>query len=148
MPGSLVWIRRGRRPGEVIVRVSGRRSHRDWVRTVLVGADGGIVFANLKQVVTAEYDEHMAIMVPDVEALDAVWERYQKQKPPLERLVTDMARELVKLSPQDHFHVSELYAAVNLVHRCPPGPIMALLAERPWFSHVGDLHFRFDDSAR
>jgi len=147
MPGSTVWVQRGSRPGEVIVRVEAQRSRRDWVRTLLVGADGGVVFATLKQVVSAAYDERMGIMVPDVNALDGVWAKRQKQPPPFERVVADVARELTKLNPQNHVHVAELYAAVNLVRRVPPGPIMALLASRPWFVHVGDFHFRFDDSA-
>jgi hypothetical protein len=117
------------------------------VRTALVGADGGIVFATLKQMVSAVYDERMGIMIPDIKALDSLWEKRQKQPLPFERVVADVARELTKLNPQNHVHVSELYAAVNLVRRCPPGPVMTLLASRPWFVHVGDLHFRFDDSA-
>ncbi len=147
MPGSTVWVEPGEKPGEVVVRVDAQRSSRDWVRTVLVGADGGIVFATLKQVVSAAYDERMGIMVPDLMALDEKWEKKTKQPPPFERIVADVARELTKLNPQNHVHVTELYAAVNLLRRCPPGPIMALLASRPWFVHVGDLHFRFDDSA-
>jgi hypothetical protein len=55
---------------------------------------------------------------------------------------------LAKLNPQSHVHASELYTAVNIIRRCPPGPILALLASRPWFIHVGDLHYRFDDSER
>ena len=147
MPGSTVWVQPGKRPGEVLVKVEAQRSRRDWVRTVLVGADGGVVFATLKQVVSAVYDERMGIMVPDVSAMDDVWAQRRKQPPPFERVVADVARELTKLNPQNHVHVTELYAAVNLVRRVPPGPIMALLASRPWFVHVGDLHFRFDDSA-
>jgi hypothetical protein len=145
-PGSIVHISRSKKPGEVIIRAGARRSSRDWMRTVLVGTDGGIVFAMLRQIVQAEYDERMAIAVPDVENLEKVWHRPEKQQPPLERVVVDMVRELTKLNPQGHVHASELYAVVNLVHRCPPGPILALLASRPWFVHVGDLHFRFDDS--
>jgi hypothetical protein len=125
-----------------------QRSRRDWIRTVLVGSDGGIVFAMLKQMVTAAYDERMAIAIPDMEALDQVWARMQKERLPFERVVVNMVRELAKLNPQSHVHASELYAAVNIVRRCPPGPLLALLASRPWFSHVGDLHFRFDDSER
>ncbi len=147
MPGSIIRVRHGIVPGEVIVQADTQRSRRDWVRTVLVGSDGGIVFAMLKQVVTAAYDERLAIMVPDLDALDQVWARNQKKQPPFERVVVDIVRELTKLNPQKHVHASELYAAVNLVRRCPPEPIMALLASRPWFVHVGDLHFRFDDSA-
>jgi hypothetical protein len=102
----------------------------------------------LKQVVTAAFDERMAINVPDVGALDMVWDKMQKERPPFERVVVDIVRELTKLNPQGHVHASELYAAVNVVLRCPPAPILALLGSRPWFEHVGDLHFRFDDSGQ
>jgi hypothetical protein len=148
IPGSLVRLRRGKNLGEVVVTHDSQRSSREWIRTLLVGSDGGVVFAMLKQIITAAYDERMAIAVPDVEGLDRVWVRMQKERPPFERVVVNMVRELAKLNPQRHVHASELYAAVNTVRRYPPGPILALLASRPWFTHVGDLHFRFDDSER
>lgn len=146
MPGSIVRISPGDKPGEVIIKIDAKRSRRDWVRTVLVGTDGGAVFATLKQIVAAAYDERLAIAIPDMEMLDNAWELRKKEQPPFERTVVDMARELTKLNTQGHVHASELYAAVNLMRRCPPGPIMSLLARRPWFVHVGDLHFRFNDS--
>ena len=146
MPGSIVRIQPGKKAGEVIVKVDAQRSRRDWVRTVLVGTDGGVVFATLKQIVSAAYDERLAIAIPDMDMLDKVWEQRKRHQPPFERTVVNMARELTKLNTQGHVHASELYAAVNLLQRCPPGPIMALLASRPWFVHVGDLHFRFNDS--
>jgi hypothetical protein len=146
MPGGLVRIRRGKKPGEVIIAADTQRSSRDWIRTVLVGSDGGIVFAMLKQIISAAYDERMAIAIPDVEALDGVWTRMQKERQPFERVVTDMVRELAKLNPQSHVHASELYAAVNVVRRSPPGPILALLSSSKKFVHVGDLHFRYDDA--
>jgi hypothetical protein len=130
----------------VIIAADTQRSSRDWIRTVLVGSDGGIVFAMLKQIISAAYDERMAIAIPDVEALDGVWTRMQKERQPFERVVTDMVRELAKLNPQSHVHASELYAAVNVVRRSPPGPILALLSSSKKFVHVGDLHFRYDDA--
>ena len=146
MPGSIVRIRPGNKTGEVIVKIDAKRSRRDWVRTVLVGSDGGAVFATLKQIVAAAYDERLAIAIPDIDMLDNAWNLRKKEQPPFERTVVDMARELTKLNTQGHVHASELYAAVNLMRRCPPGPIMTLLDSRPWFVHVGDLHFRFNDS--
>jgi hypothetical protein len=146
IPGSLLRVRRGDQPGEVIVQVEGRRSQREWIRTVLVGSDGGIVFAMLKQVVNASFEERMAIAIPDEAAIDPIWTRSQRE--PFEKVVVNTVRELAKLNPQSHVHASELYAAVNVVRRCPPGPILALLASRSWFVHVGDLHFRMDDSER
>jgi hypothetical protein len=146
MPGSLVWVRKGERSGEVIVRCEARRSSRDWIRTLLVGSDGGIVFAMLKQAVSVAYDERMGIAVRDPDAVDLVGQRMQKERTPFERVVANTVRELAKLNPQSHVHASELYAAVNVLRRCPPGPILALLTSRSWFVHVGDLHYRFDDS--
>ena len=146
MPGSIVHVRRSDRPGEVIVQTDSRRSSREWIRTVLVGSDGGLVFAMLKQIVTANFDERMAIAVPDENGLDQIWQQMQKDRPPFEKVVVNTMRELAKLNPQSHVHASELYAAINIVKRCPPGPLLALLASRSWFVHVGDLHFRFGET--
>ncbi|MGE5123889.1 MAG: hypothetical protein ACM3H7_05180, partial [Acidobacteriaceae bacterium] len=148
MPGSLVRVRRGKLPGEVIVQCDSQRGTREWVRTVLVGSDGGIVFAMLKQLIAAAYDERMAIAIPDPEGLDVAWKQIQKDRIPFEKLIVNIVRDLAKLNPQSHVHASELYAAVNIIRRCPPGPILALLASRPWFIHVGDLHYRFDESEK
>jgi len=146
LPGSIFTVQRGEQPGEVIIKTDNRRSSREWIRTVLVGSDGGVVFAMLKQIVSAKFDERMVTAVPDPETIDQVWARMQKERPPFERVVVNTVRELAKLNPQSHVHASELYAAVNIIRRCPPAPILALLASRPWFVHVGDLHFRFNDS--
>ena len=56
-------------------------------------------------------------------------------------------RELTKVNPQGHVHAQELYAAINLVRRVPPAPLLSLLATQPRFVHVGDLHFKLDESA-
>jgi hypothetical protein len=141
IPGSLVQIRRGEKPGEVVVEVKSQRSSKDWVRTVLVGKDGGFVFAMLKQPISAEFNERMAIHVPDFKSLDPVWEKRRS----FEELVLLVMRELTKSNPQGHVHAQELYAAVNLVRRIPPAPLFALLATSPAFKHVGDLHFRLNE---
>jgi hypothetical protein len=141
IPGSLVDVRRGQKPGEVIVEARTQRSAKDWVRTLIVGADGGLVFAMLKQSITAEFNDRMAIHVPDFHALDPLWEK----KRPFDDLVVSVMREVTKLNPQGHVHAQELYAAVNLVRRVPPAPLLALLASQPRFVHVGDLHFRLEE---
>lgn len=146
IPGSVLSVLRGEKPGEVIIKSDKRRTSRQWIRTVLVGSDGGIVYALLKQIVTSSFDERMVIAISDVDMIDQVWNRMDKERPPFERVVVNTVKELAKLNPQSHVHASELYAAINIVRRCPPGPILALLASRPGFIHVGDLHFRFVDS--
>ena len=142
MPGSLVRIRRGEHPGEVIIEAKTYRT-KDWVRTVIIGADGGMVFAMLKQSISAEFNDRMAFAIPSLEAVDQLW--LQDRKRPFEKLVADMIREMSKLTPQGHVHAQELYSAVNIVRRVPPAPLFALLSSKPEFTHVGDLHFRLND---
>jgi hypothetical protein len=140
MPGSLITVRRGQRPGEVIIEARTQKSAKDWIRTLIVGADGGLVFAMLKQPITAEFNDRMAIYVSDFKVLDPLWEKRRT----FDELVISMMRELTKLNPQGHVHAQELYAALNLVRRVPPGPLFAALASQPRFVHVGDLHFRLE----
>jgi hypothetical protein len=144
MPGSLVRIRRGEHPGEVIIEAKTYRATKDWIRTVIVGADGGMVFAMLKQSISAEFNDRMAFAIPSIEAVDQLW--LQDKKRPFEKLVAEMIREMSKLTPQGHVHAQELYSGVNIIRRVPPAPLFALLGSRPEFTHVGDLHFRLSDS--
>jgi hypothetical protein len=144
MPGSLVRIQRGEHPGEVIIEAKTYRATKDWVRTVIVGTDGGLVFAMLKQPISAEFNDRMAFAIPSIGAVEQLW--LQNNKRPFEKLVADMIREMSKLTPQGHVHAQELYSAVNIVRRVPPAPLFALLTSKPEFIHVGDLHFRLGES--
>ncbi len=146
LPGSVLTVRRGPEPGQVMVEANTRRTVREWVRTVLVGSDERVGFRLLQQRVNAGFDPRMLFYILDVEAMDRVWERIQRERVPLEKLLVGMMRELMQATSQPHVHAAELYAALNLIRRCPPGPILALLATRPWFVHVGDLHYRLRDS--
>jgi len=146
MPGSLVRIRRGKKPGEVVIEAKTHRTTKDWVRTVIVGADGGVVFALLKQTVTAEFNDRMAFALPAMDAADQLWDPAVQQKRSFDELVISVMRELTKLNPQGHTHAQELYAAVNIVRRVPFAPLMALLASQSdLFVHVGDLHYRIGE---
>jgi len=145
MPGGLIRVTRGAKPGEVKIEALTKRPVRDWVRTVLVGADGGIVFALLKQQLGVELNDRTGLAVPDPAAVDNAREAAAKSRISFEDLTKNVMRELVKLSPQGHVHVQELYAAVNILRRVPPAPLMAFLANSPAFNHVGDLHFRMDE---
>ena len=142
IPGSLVSVMKGKNPGQVVVTPKTRRPTRDWVRTVLVGSDGGIVFAMLKQNLTTEFNERMIIAVTDPSGVDEACEQVTKQHLSFDQIVADMMRELVKLNVQGHVHAQELYSALNILRRCPPGPLLAYLTTKSDYKHVGDLHYR------
>lgn len=143
MPGSLVHVKRGEKPGEVIVSAEAHRSSKEWVRTVLVGADGGVVYATLKQQVESSFDERMVIYLPgELGALESGWQRRASKPQNLDRVVVDTMHELAKLNTQNHVHAVELYSALNLIMRCPPAPVLVWLASHEQIQHVGHLHFR------
>ena len=144
-PGGLITIKRGKNPGEVIITANKHRSTREWIRTAIIGADNGIVFATLKQNIFCSYDERMAISIPDQAAVDSIWEQTGRARGSLEQTIVQMMRVLSKLNPQGHVHLQELYSSVNLVRRCPPGLILYYLVEKKWARHLGDLYFRLEE---
>jgi N12 class adenine-specific DNA methylase len=54
-------------------------------------------------------------------------------------------RELAKLNPQGQVHAQELYAAVNVIRRSPPGVILYQMIHNPQINHLGDLYFRISE---
>jgi hypothetical protein len=147
MPGSILTIKPGKQPGEVIIHPKKKRTNREWIRTLLIGADGGVVFAMLKQTITADFNERMAIAVPSTEVLDELWEKRAKNPHPLKKVMVTTMRELAKLNPQGHVHSVELYAAINCIQRFQPGAIFSTLASDPDFIAVGDLYFRLSENS-
>ena len=100
----------------------------------------------LKQNISTEFNERMVIAVPDVAGVDEAANQVTKQHLPFEQLVTEMMGKLVKLNVQGHVHAQELYSALNIVRRCPPGPLLTYLMSDQKFKHVGDMHFRMADT--
>lgn len=147
IPGSNITIRRGKTPGEVIVQTQKSKNSRDWIKTVLVGTDGGIVFALLKQVISCTFDDRMAIMIPDISAIDGIWTNSSRAKQPVEKVVQTVMREMGKLNLQNQIHAQELYAAVNVVRRVSTSQILSILYSQPWAKHLGDLYFKLEETS-
>lgn len=145
--GGLIRVFRGKRSGEVVVEAVDRRRRNDWIRTVSISADNQIGFTMLKQPVGTSYDDRMIVGLLDQTALDEAWLKGEQRRMPLERLIAFVFRELAKLNPQSAVHAQSLYSGVNVLRRLAPAPIFAELVTRPYYVHVGDLYWRFDESA-
>jgi len=145
MPGSLVIVEKGKIPGEIMIHFEKSRQNKEWIKTVLVGSDRAIVFAMLKQPISANYNERMSVVVPDTDALDNIWDKKIYQKEPIEKTIIRIMRELSKLNPQGQVHAQELYASINVVRRCPPSLVLHHLLNAPTIEYLGDLYFRFEE---
>lgn len=144
--GGQITVSLGDTPGEIVVRIARRKPTREWVRTATV-SEGRISFAMQKRPIAVDYDEQMIAALDNPAAVDEVWTRTIERRLPLSKVVADTFRELAKLTPQSAVNARSLYVAVNVVRRVPPGPIFAELITRPYFVHVGDAYWRFDEAA-
>ncbi len=142
--GGQLTVSRGASPGEVVIKASKRRPNREWVRMAAATPDGRLTFTMQKHNIGVHYDDLMVMAISNPAAIDEVW--LKSQSLPFPRLVADVFRELAKLNPQSAVHAKTLYAGVNVVRRCPPGPIFAQLLTHPYYVHVGDAYWRFDQS--
>jgi len=142
IPGGILTIEKGDKPGTILISAEKRKTTRDWVRTVLIGADGGIVFAMLKQSVPRVFDERLVNFVTDTKALDDIWTSDKYMRIPLEKTLQVFMKELAKLNHQGQVHAEELYSAINLVRRCPPGTVLSALTSAEWAEYMGNLYFK------
>lgn len=143
--GGLIRVRPGREDGEVLVEAVDPRRRNDWIRTATVGEGGRIGLTMLKHPVGTAYDDRRIVGVIDRRALEQAWQNTSQRTLPLDRLVTQMFRELSKLNPQTTVHAEALYSVVNVVRRVPPGPILAELVNRRYFEPVGDHYWRLNE---
>ena len=97
IPGNLVRLRMSKNPGTIIIDPKTHRPKKEWIRTVLVGRDGGIVFATLKQSVAAEFNERMIVAVPDIAGVDVAREQFNKNRKSLKDKVYIIMKDLSKL---------------------------------------------------
>lgn len=147
IPGSIIDITATGDPGLMKISPQRKRTNKEWIKTVLVGADGGMVFALLRQPIYAGFNERMAIAIPDVAGLDAVWKARQSKMPTLKADVMRMMTELSKLNNQRHVHFIDLYAAMNIFRRTTPMDLLDVLISNEDFFHVGDNYFHITEKA-
>lgn len=133
--GGLVTVERTANPYILVLGYQPRRMKRLWVRTARV-EDGRLTFSMLKQPIYCEFDDLMCIWADDPDAVDALWALHQERGTPLSDIVREVFIELAGLSPEGTVHAKTLYAAVNLVRRCPPGPLFVELVTNSAFQSV------------
>ena len=146
IPGSVIEISKTNEPDVLTIRAEKKRSSKEWIKTVLIGADGGLVFALLRQPIYAGFNDRMAIAIPDVAGLDAIWSNRENKMPSFKSDVTRMMSELSKLNNQRHVHFIDLYAALNVIRRTPPQDLLHILSTSAEFTHVGDFYFHLSES--
>jgi len=146
IPGSIIEIAATADPGIVKIVPQKKRSNKEWIKTVLVGADGGLVIALLRQPIHAGIHDRMAIAIPDVASLDNLWNQRRSKNISLKSDIKRMMTELSKLDNQRHVHFIDLYASINVIRRTPPFDLLAVLTNNSEFIHVGDNYYNLAET--
>lgn len=137
--GGRLTVERGDKPGQIKLSFEGYKARTEWIRMVVPHNDQ-VGFENRKRSIGAAYDDLFIFGVDDLVALDAMV-KAQRGKTIVSILRTLMI-ELGKLSPQGTVHLTTLYSVFNVMRRCPPGPLFAVLCANPEFEDVGDYYWR------
>ncbi|HEX2620520.1 MAG TPA: hypothetical protein VHL11_10240, partial [Phototrophicaceae bacterium] len=143
--GGYVTVRPGVEPGKIVVDIPAHRPHSEYIR-LIVPKNDQLTFEDHKRAIGSDYDDLMIIGVDDIQGLDALIQQTTQQRKTLVSILKMLMPALGKLTPQGTVHVRTLYSAVNVLRRCPPGPLMATLNANPDFENVGGHYWRLSSS--
>jgi hypothetical protein len=144
--GAIVTIRRTDDPARLEIDFEQHKARSEYIR-LAIPKDNRLTFANFKRSIGADYDELMILGAEDVKGVDTLWEKTHRNKRlSIVDLMKDLIPELSKLNPQNAVHAKTLYSAVNILRRCPPGPIFAMLVGRAEFENAAGPYWRLSSS--
>ncbi len=139
--GAAITLKATDDPLRLIIDFGAYRPRTEYIR-LAVPQNGRLTFANFKRSIGANYDELLILGAEDIEGVDAIWAATRDRRRGLVDIMRDLMPELARLNPQNAVHAKTLYGAVNILRRCPPGPIFAALTTRTDFQHVAGPYWR------
>ncbi|MBL8132117.1 MAG: hypothetical protein JNL42_09695 [Anaerolineae bacterium] len=143
--GTLITVHRESGSDKVVVDFLAHRPRTEWVR-MMIDRNGQIGFEDHKRPIGAEYDDLMLLGADDQGYVDGLFQNYQQGRRPLSALLKPLVTELSRNMPQGAVHAKTLYSALNMLRRCPPGPLFAALNGEPDFYSVGNHYWRLGNT--
>lgn len=137
--GAYITLKRGENPDQILVDCRTHRAHSEWVN-VLDFKDHQIHFETTRRNISTEFDDLLIVGIDNLEAVDTGVQHQQRKT--LVSLLKMIIPPLSRLSPQGTVHIKTIYSVMNILRRCPPGPIMATLHANPDFENVGGEYWK------
>ena len=139
--GAYVEVSRDEKAGRILLSLGDYRLRKEIVR-LISPSDNKLAFREARGTIGARFDDMMLLGAEEPAAVDALFETTVRRKNPLVNNIRSALHALAPHSPQGAVHVKTIYSVVNVIRRCPPGPLMAALVANPDFEHVGDHYWR------
>ncbi len=138
--GTIVLLESTKMPGEYRIDIKPKRMKREWVRTATVVQDT-LTFEMLKQEINCEVDDYIVLGLRNEADVLALAKRLDWGSVSITDIVHYLVQDLAKLSPQGNVHAKTVYSALNLLRRCPPGPVLAALSDTSRYRKAGDNYY-------
>jgi hypothetical protein len=140
--GAHITLERTNKPGEIVIDYRPRRMKREWSRFATPQLKNHTFSLEMNKIqISCEYDEYLVVSTEDEKGMDALHTQFTANRVDLDSIVEMVVPELTKLSPQGTTHAKTVYSAVNMLYRCPPGPVFYALISNRAFRDTGGGFF-------
>ncbi len=121
------------------------RPRTEWIPVVERSDRDLLRCTTAKRAIGADYDEMIIVGVTNLPDVDQLGKDLHAKGASLAQLLVHLVRELSKENPQGTVHAKILYSTLNILRRCPPGPMFAALANVPEFEDVGGNYWKLSE---
>ncbi|MCY3781083.1 MAG: hypothetical protein OXG78_12290, partial [Chloroflexi bacterium] len=143
--GAYVYLTQTDDPSRIEIEFDTYRPRTEWI-PVVERLDGRqLQCQTAKRAIGADYDEMIIVGVTNLPEVDSLGKELQAKHVPLAELLRGLVRELSKQNPQGTVHSKVLYSTLNVLRRCPPGPMFATLLTNPSFDYVGGNYWKMSN---
>ena len=143
--GAYVYLNRTDDVSRFEIEFDNCRPRTEWIPVVERSDNERLLIQTAKRAISADYDEMIIVGVNNLSEVDKLGKDIQNKQAPLAKLLRNLIAELSKQNPQTTVHGKVLYSTVNILRRCPPGPIFATLVSNPDFEYVGGNYWKLSD---
>ena len=143
--GAYVYLNRTDDPSRFEIEFDSYRPRTEWIPVVESTEADLLRFGTAKRAIGADYDEMIIVGVNVLPAVDLLGKNVQNKQTPLVKLLRSLIAELSKQNPQKSVHAKVLYSTINILRRCPPGPICATLVANPEFEYLGGNYWKLSE---
>ena len=143
--GAYVYLNRTRDPSRIEIEFDNYRPRTEWIPLVESIDKDQLRFETAKRAIGADYDDQIIVGINNLPEVDKLGSDVQNKQMPLAKLLRDLITELSRQNPQRTVHAKVLYSTLNILRRCPPGPIFATLTAHPDFENAGGDYWKLSD---
>lgn len=143
--GAYVYLTPTEDRSRIEVEFDTYRPRTEWIPVVERSERDLLRCKTAKRAIGADYDEMIIVGVTNLPEVDQLGKDLHSKGASLAQLLVRLVRELSKENPQGTVHAKILYSTLNILRRCPPGPMFATLVNVPEFEDVGDNYWKLSE---